>query len=123
MATAKGNRVRVASTTMGLTTFTLDSTAISGHQMPAAAGIPDGSQVSYVAEDASRTQWEVGRGSWDETTRTITRDEITDSSTGGTKVDFLTNPEVYIDIIVQDLDDMMDEANNYATAMAIALGG
>ena len=123
MTTARGNRVRVAAVTSGTADFELDTTAVAGNQLIEDSGIADGSRITYVAEDASRTQWEVGRGTWDETTRIVTRDEITDSSDAGAKVDFLTEPEVYVDVIRQDLDDIVDEANSYALAMAIALGG
>lgn len=109
-------------TTSGLVDFEL-SVAADGHQDFADADVPDGAQISYVAEDASRTEWEVGRGSWTEYGGVLTRDEILDSSTGGSKIDFTTEPEVFIDVVRQDLDDLLDEANNHATAMAIALGG
>lgn len=72
------NRAKVATSTTGIGSVTLDS-AVSGFQTFAAAGGIDGDEIEYVIEDG--TDWEIGVGVLS-TTATVLSRTLVDSSTG-----------------------------------------
>jgi hypothetical protein len=83
MALVVKDRVKVTTTTTGTGTFTLNGAA-AGFQDFTVIG--DGNQTYYAATFGS--DWEVGIGTFDLTTDTLTRDTILESSNAGAAVDF-----------------------------------
>ena len=85
------DRVGQQSNTKGTSTFTLGATL---NNSQAFSVIGDGSECTYVAIDNTGNTWEVGHGVY--SSNTLTRDTIEDSSSGGGKINFANNPEVYL---------------------------
>jgi hypothetical protein len=76
------DRVKETSLTQGVGTLTLEG-AYGGFQS-FASGIGDGNSTYYAIENESR--WEVGVGSYQDSSNTLTRDTVLDSSEGGDKI-------------------------------------
>ena len=72
------NRAKMTTATTGTGTITLGS-AVDGFQTFAAAGVANADVVRYVIEDGDA--WEIGLGTFDSSTGTLTRGSI-ESSTG-----------------------------------------
>jgi hypothetical protein len=99
--------------TLGGTTDWTFSSAVSGYQSPAAAGVVNGSTYSYRAESADLTQWEIGTGTYTTATGVLTRTTVlfNSSATGtgagqsgaGTKITFTAAPQVAIVALAEDL--------------------
>lgn len=89
------NRISVPSTTMGTISFVLSDTPVSGGHSPFPASL-DGVQVRYTAVRTSSDQYEVGEGYYTHATRTLSRDTIEQSSSGGSRVNFSAAPVVFI---------------------------
>lgn len=76
------DRVKETSLTQGVGTLTLEG-AFGGFQS-FASGIGDGNSTYYAIENESN--WEVGLGTYGDTSKTLTRDTIFDSSNSGDKI-------------------------------------
>jgi len=74
----------------------VDGTEVDGCRNLEDAGAVGGETYPYKAQNATATQWERGYGTYDASAGTLSRDDIKDSSDGGAKVDFSTNPQVII---------------------------
>jgi len=97
------NDVKFTSTTSGTADFGIGA-AVTGFQLPSAAGAVNGSTYSYTARTAVG-QFESGRGAWSSSGNTISRTTILDTSSGtGTKVNFSTAPTVILTALASDLD-------------------
>lgn len=90
------NRTRMTTSGTGTGPWTLFA-AVPGHQSFNDGGVQDGDKVRYGAENADRTQWEVGLGTYSSVGPSLTRDTIYDSSNGGSEVNFTEAPEVWVD--------------------------
>lgn len=87
----------------GLTDFTF-STAVTGYQSPASAGISNGVVYSYRAESTDLTQWEIGFGAYNTGTGVLARTTVNASSTGS-KINFSAAPQVSITALTADLQN------------------
>lgn len=82
--------------TGGLTDFEA-STAATGYLLPADCVTPsviDGGVYYYFARNTANTQWEFGAGVWDAGTNTLTRAFVFQSSSGTSKIDFVSAPTI-----------------------------
>jgi hypothetical protein len=99
-------------TSGGTTDFTYSS-AVTGYQSPALAGISNGATYSYRAENASLSEWEIGTGTYNTGTGVLTRGTVLYNSAGtgtgagqsgaGSKISFSTTPQVAIVALAEDL--------------------
>lgn len=99
--------------TLGGTTDWTFSSAVTGYQPPAAAGVVNGAQYSYRAESADLTQWEFGTGTYNTSTGVLSRTAVLSNSSGtgtaagqsgaGTKITFAAVPQVAIVALKEDL--------------------
>lgn len=89
------------SATDGDSDFT-DGSAVQGYLNLNAAGASDGSTYSYRAENATRTEWEIGRGVYNAVTGKLSRSPAK-SSNGGGLVSFGTNPTVMVTALSDDI--------------------
>lgn len=87
----------------GTADFTF-STAVTGYQSPASAGISNGVVYSYRAESTDLTQWEIGFGAYNTGTGVLARTTVNASSTGS-KVSFSVAPQVSITALTADLQN------------------
>jgi hypothetical protein len=111
--------------TAGGTTDWTYSSAVTGYQSPAAAGVVNGTLYKYRAESADLSQWEMGQGAYNTSTGVLARTTVlfNSSATGaasgqsgaGTKINFSTTPQVAIVAIKEDLISV-EEANAFTTA-------
>lgn len=90
--------------TAGGTTDWTYSSAVTGYQSPAAAGVVNGSTYRYFAISADLTQWEIGYGTYNTSTGVLSRGTVIYNSAGTTaKVNFTTTPVVAVVAILEDL--------------------
>lgn len=94
-----GIRVKVASTSSGLTDFGIGSAPDTSFND--FSGVPDGVTVDYVAFTA--TEFEAGTGIYTASGPTLSRDTIDDSSNSGAKVNFGSNPTIAITLLPKRL--------------------
>ena len=78
------DRVAETTTTTGTGALALAGAAAGGRAF--ADGLTSGDQFTYTVENAARTEWETGTGTY--TTGSISRDTVSASSNGGALVDF-----------------------------------
>jgi hypothetical protein len=83
----------------------VDGTAVPGCRNLLDAGAVGGETYPYKAQNATATQWERGYGTYDASGGTLSRDDILDSSDGGSKVDFSVAPQIIISPTPAELDD------------------
>lgn len=83
------DRVAETTGTSGTGTLILGGAAVGGRTF--AEGFTSGDEVTYTVENAARTQWETGTGTY--TTGSISRDTVSASSNGGALVDFGSGPK------------------------------
>lgn len=80
------------------------SSAVVGYQGPGAAGMVNGAQYSYRAENTDLSQWEVGVGIYNSATGVLTRSVVLFNSAGNTaKINFSAAPQVAIVALAEDL--------------------
>jgi hypothetical protein len=113
MPTATKNLVRMSTATTGTGTITLGA-AVAGFLSFAAAGIPDGAQVSYGISDGG--SGEAGRGRYTASGTTLTRDIIYESTNSGAAISLSGSAQVFVTALAEDFV----EANMLANAR---LGG
>jgi hypothetical protein len=99
--------------TAGGTTDWTYSSAASGYQSPAAAGITNGATYNYFAITTDLTQWELGKGAYNTGTGVLARTTVLYNSSGtgtatgqsgaGTKINFTTVPAVALVALAEDL--------------------
>ncbi len=97
------DRVRESSATNGVGPVTL--TGPYGGFQSFSEGIGDGNSTFYAIENG--IQWEVGQGSYDGLSNTLTRDTIFDSSNNGSKIDL-----VGVSIVFVTLPAAVQSVNN-----------
>jgi len=97
------DRVRESSATNGVGPVTL--TGPYGGFQSFSEGIGDGNSTFYAIENG--IQWEVGEGSYDGLSNTLTRDTIFDSSNNGSKIDL-----VGVSIVFVTLPAAVQSVNN-----------
>lgn len=89
------------------------SSAVTGYQSPAAAGVVNGRLYKYRAESADLSQWEVGEGAYNSSTDVLARSAVLFNSLGTTaKINFSTTPLVAVVALKEDLISV-EESNNF----------
>jgi hypothetical protein len=102
--------------TAGGTTDWTYAAVVQGYQSPAAAGAINGGRYKYRAESADLTQWEVGEGTYNASTGSLSRTIILFNSAGTTaKIAFSAAPQVAIVALKEDLISA-EEANSFTDA-------
>lgn len=96
------NRVVFRAAAGGVDDFAV-SAAVTGFRTPLQAGVPNGAIVSYTAENATKTQWETGIGTYVELGTTLQRTTIRESTNGDAAVNFSTAPAVFFEFHAQDI--------------------
>jgi hypothetical protein len=104
--------VRFNPTAGGTTDWTYSS-AVTGYQSPAAAGVVNGTRYKYRAESADLSQWEIGEGAYNTATGVLTRTTVLFNSAGtgtgsgqsgaGSLINFSAAPQVAIVALAEDL--------------------
>lgn len=103
--------VYVSTATTGTGSITLGA-ATDGGRTFSAAGVPDGAVVSYAIDDvASGDGREVGRGVYDETGGTLTRELL--GSTTGSLLDLSGSAKVFITALAEDFDKPIVKSGGY----------
>lgn len=88
-------------TANGSGTWTV-SAAITGYVTPATAGAVDGAVYSYRAENASKSEWEIGTGTYTASGTTFSRTPLA-SSNSNAAVSFTAAPNVYLVALADDI--------------------
>ena len=88
--------------TTGTGTITL-ADGVVGFDTFVGSGIADGSTLSYVIQEGS--EWEVGRGVYDQTAQTLTRSVI-DSSSSGSALNLAGTADVAVTFLAEDIEDI-----------------
>jgi hypothetical protein len=111
--------------TAGSTTDWTFSSAVTGYQSPALAGVVNGRAYKYRAESSDLSQWELGEGTYNTGTGVLTRTTVLYNSSGtgtgvgqsgaGTKINFSTVPQVAIVMAKEDYLSI-EEANAFTVA-------
>jgi hypothetical protein len=94
MAFVVKDRVKQSTTTTGTGSIVLNGT-VSGFQTFANA-LSDGDTTYYSLFEVSTNNWEVGVGTWTESTTTLARTTILASSNSGSAVNLTAQAEVFI---------------------------
>lgn len=96
------NRCRFEAGSAGTADFD-DGTAVQGFLNLADAGAVNGRIYPYGAENATRTQWEIGYGTYNSSGGVLERTSVVKSSNSGSAVeDFSTSPVVFISPLVAE---------------------
>ena len=93
------NRAKMNTSTNGSGTLTL-TTADTGYQTFADAGVTNGDVVAYVIEEG--TNWEIGTGTYSSSGTTLTRTP-TESSGGGSAITLGGTAKVFITALDKSL--------------------
>jgi hypothetical protein len=111
--------------TLGGTTDWTYSSAVTGYNSPALAGVVNSRVYKYRAESTDLSQWEIGEGAYNTGTGVLARTTVLSNSSGtgtatgqsgaGTKINFSTVPQVAIVAIKEDLLSI-EEANSFTAA-------
>lgn len=103
----------------GGTTDWTYSSAVTGYQSPATAGVANGRLYKYRAESADLTQWEIGEGAYNTSTGILARTTVLFNSSGtSTKINFTVSPQVAIVALKEDLLSI-EEANSFTLAQTV----
>lgn len=107
----------------GVTDWTY-STAVTGYQSPALAGVVNGTTYKYFAVSADLSQWEIGQGAYNTGTGVLSRTTVLYNSSGsgtatgqsgaGTKISFTNPPFIAVVAIKEDIISI-EEANSFTT--------
>ena len=117
------NRVKYTPTLGGTGDF-VTSAAVIGFRTPAGAAVSNGSIVSYVAFNATQTEWETGQGTYTSGTQTLARTTVRESSNGGAKVNFTAAPTVALDFQAQDVAELRVTELQVGTGVVLSqIGG
>lgn len=105
------DRVVFTPNSLGTADFKIGS-AVNGFQTPLAAGAIDGQVYSYAAQVVDPisngiTAWEVGKGTYVQSTNTLRRTTILFSSNSNTKVNFGTCPQIMITALADDFSNKL----------------
>lgn len=119
------NRCRFEAGSAGTADFD-DGTAVQGFLNLADAGAVNGRIYPYGAENATRTEWEIGYGTYDSGGGALERTSIVASSNSDNAVNFGTNPVVFISPLVAEFIEnptangrAIVQAANYAAMRAL----
>jgi len=110
------NRAKMNTSTSGAGTLTL-TTADTGYQTFADAGVSDGDVVAYCIEEG--TSWELGTGTYSSSGTTLTRSP-SESSGGGSAVSLSGSAKVFITSVADDFGKLQSGG---ATKIVAASGG
>ena len=110
------NRAKMNTNSTGTGTITL-TTADTGYQTFAAAGVSDGDVVQYVIEEG--TNWEIGSGTYSSSGTSLTRTP-SESSGGGSAITLAGAAKVFISSIADDFTKLQLGGT---TKIAAAAGG
>lgn len=106
---------RFTATAGGTTDWTV-SAAVQGYQTPTAAGAVNSRAYKYRAESADLSQWEIGEGTWNSGTSTLSRTTVLFNSSGTTsKITFSAAPQVAVVALKEDLPSV-EESTTLTTA-------
>jgi len=104
-----GDRVKETSTSVGLSSFTLDGAVASFQSF--VLGIGNGNQCFYTIESESDTTWEVGIGTV--SGASLSRDSVLSSSAGGAPVNFAAGTkQVFATEAAQHFNNVLDIAGH-----------
>src|SRR5258706_12712474 len=93
--------------TAGGTTDWTFSSAVTGYQSPAAAGVVNGTLYKYRAESSDLSQWELGEGAYTTGTGVLARTTVLFNNLGTTaKINFTAVPQVAIVALKEDLPNL-----------------
>lgn len=87
--------------TPGTGAITLGS-AVAGAQSAAAAGVPNGAQVSYYISDGG-TNWEIGHGTYSTSGPTLTRGALWSSAGANTAISLDSSAIVSLTLLAEDV--------------------
>jgi hypothetical protein len=114
--------------TAGGTTDWTYSSAVTGYQSPAAAGVVNGALYKYRAESADLSQWELGEGAYNTSTGVLARTTVLFNSSGtgtgsgqsgaGSKISFSTVPQVAIVALAEDISNRTANLSDLSNAAA-----
>ena len=110
------NRAKMNTSTSGTGTLTL-TTADTGYQTFAAAGVSDGDVVTYVIEEG--TNWEIGTGTYSSSGTSLTRTP-SESSGGGSAISLSGGAKVFITSVADDFGKLQSGG---VTKIVAAAGG
>ena len=110
------NRAKMNTSTSGTGTLTL-TTADTGYQTFADAGVSDSDVVTYCIEEG--TNWEIGSGIYSSSATSLTRTP-TESSGGGSAITLGGTAKVFITSVADDFGKLQSGG---ATKIAAASGG
>ena len=114
------NRAKVSTASTGTGTITL-STAESGYQSFADAGVADGDVVRYVIEDG--TDWEIGTGTYTASGTTLSR-TVAESSNADAALNLTGSAVVYVSAAAEDIPPVLElYAENPSSPVAPLVGG
>jgi len=120
------NRAKMLTGTTGTGAITL-STAVSGYQSFANAGVSDGSTVRYAIEEGEN--WEIGTGVYTASGTNLSR-TVLESSNSGSAITLLGTAEVYVTATSEDFSSpikvssrvISNDTNVGATESALSVG-
>jgi hypothetical protein len=111
--------VKDQTSTTGTSDFVVDGVAATGGFFTIAAKHTNGRRLRYVCRGPAGVEEEVGEGTWNSGTSTLTRDTVIESTNGGAKVSFSAGAkELWIGPVARDFD-----VPDFATGANIASAG
>lgn len=106
--------------TLGGTTDWTYSSAVTGYQSPAAAGVITGAVYSYRAESSDLSQWEIGFGAY--SGGVFARTTVLFNSAGTTaKINFSTVPQVAVVALAEDLQNLIAPTGRLTLTSGVAV--
>lgn len=100
------NRVRVITNSTGTGDLSLEP-AVDGFQDFPSAGVLNGDAVRYVIE--SGYEWEIGKGTYNALSNTLSRDEIVETSNSDNSILNIADPAyVFVTAVAEDIISLQD---------------